>query len=65
MVAIFIGMFTVNFIMLMMDTASGEYKNRYKEVEADTNVVVTSLVDGDMDDSKILEMKEVRMVCDV
>lgn len=59
MVAIFIGMFTVNFIMLMMDTASGEYKNRYKEVEADTNVVVTSLVDGDMDDSKILEMKEV------
>jgi len=59
MVAIFIGMFTVNFIMLMMDTASGEYKNRYKEVEADTNVVVTSLVDGATDDGKVLKMNGV------
>lgn len=59
MVAIFIGMFTVNFIMLMMDTASGEYKNRYKEVEADTNVVVTSLVEENMDDSTVLEMNEI------
>ena len=65
MVAIFISMFTVNFIMLMMDTASGEYKNRYKEVEADTNVVVTSLVEN-MDDSTVLEMNEIsKRVCDV
>ncbi len=59
MVAIFLGMFTVNFIMILVNTASGEYKDRYQEVEADTNVVVTSLVDGATDDGKVLKMNGV------
>ena len=61
MVAIFIGMFTVNFIMILINTASSEYKGRRQEVKMEKNVAVTTLVDGnEFKDSDVLEMDEVK-----
>ncbi len=59
MVAIFIGMFAINFLSTLIHTANVEYKQRHREVEMDTNVVVTSLVEGNTDDNAILKMEEV------
>lgn len=61
MIAIFIGMFTVNFIITLINTASSEYKGRRQEIKMEKNVAVTTLVDGnEFGDKDILEMEEVK-----
>ncbi len=61
MIAIFIGMFTVNFIITLINTASSEYKGRRQEIKMEKNVAITTLVDGnEFGDKDILEMEEVK-----
>lgn len=61
MIAIFIGMFTVNFIMILVNTANSEYKGRRQEVKMERNVAVTTLADGnEFNDKEILDMEEVK-----